>query len=370
MEVCPHLPENCSLCAGSIGASATSDGDGTHENDMLAAVKANSVRRLSMQGQGWSDATLKKLIYTAVEHNSLDVICYLVERAPGFRHAPTLPRLWPRPNVGPHGRDRQLIELAPLACQLAAHKGHRDLLEWLRAHGCPWDSAVMAVCARNGDLELLKWLYSCGCPCTANVHKAAIHAGHMHVLVYLHEQGSPVYALVSLIDTAAEHGRLDCLKFLHERGYPWHDETYTHACVGTSRFCRRRYPDVGHPEVVRYLHEHGCPWSERSFSWAYPTKRMAELMDHRRTSLSQIECARYMLAHGCPCPAEERALWVRLVARRLLLPRWRLIVRVRPYALHWLEEHEQAQCAPEGEGRKRDRDSFEADSLCSVNKPV
>ena len=44
--------------------------------------------------------------------------------------------------------------------------------------------------------------------------------------------------------------------------------------------------------------------------------------------------------------------------------RWakgRLAVRVRPYALHWLEEHAKAQCAPEGHGRKRDREAFEAD---------
>ena len=35
-------------------------------------------------------------------------------------------------------------------------------------------------------------------------------------------------------------------------------------------------------------------------------------------------------------------------------------VRVRPYALHWLEEHAKLHYAPEGAGHARDRASFEA----------
>ena len=36
-------------------------------------------------------------------------------------------------------------------------------------------------------------------------------------------------------------------------------------------------------------------------------------------------------------------------------------VKVRPYALHWFETHQQAVCAPGGRGRKRDFEDFEAD---------
>lgn len=49
---------------------------------------------------------------------------------------------------------------------------------------------------------------------------------------------------------------------------------------------------------------------------------------------------------------------------RLSWARVRAAVRVRPYALHWLEVVAMSQCAPEGAARKRDRLAFEADVTC------
>jgi hypothetical protein len=46
--------------------------------------------------------------------------------------------------------------------------------------------------------------------------------------------------------------------------------------------------------------------------------------------------------------------------------KWRAVaklVAVRPYAWHWLEQHEILTCAPGGAGRKRDRAAYEADAL-------
>ena len=58
--------------------------------------------------------------------------------------------------------------------------------------------------------------------------------------------------------------------------------------------------------------------------------------------------------------ASER--WVvKALLKMVLLPKWRDAVRVRPYALHWLEEVAKARCAPSGEQRSRDREAFEAD---------
>lgn len=39
----------------------------------------------------------------------------------------------------------------------------------------------------------------------------------------------------------------------------------------------------------------------------------------------------------------------------------RRVLKVRPYALHWLETYQQAVCAPGGKGRKRDLEAFEDD---------
>ena len=100
----------------------------------------------------------------------------------------------------------------------------------------------------------------------------------------------------------------------------------------------------GHLDALAFLHEHGCPWSEVSMYGLFFTDIP-----------SKLECARYMLAHGCPCPAQDRARLVRSVARHVLLPRWRAMVKVRPYAWHWLEMHTETHWAPKGVGGKRDR---------------
>ena len=39
----------------------------------------------------------------------------------------------------------------------------------------------------------------------------------------------------------------------------------------------------------------------------------------------------------------------------------RRVLKVRPYALHWLETYQQAVCAPGGKGRKRDLEAFETE---------
>ena len=51
------------------------------------------------------------------------------------------------------------------------------------------------------------------------------------------------------------------------------------------------------------------------------------------------------------------------LAARFRLGSWAMATRARPYALHWLEEWTKRQCAPGGQGRKRDRDEFQADFL-------
>tara|TARA_Y100000389_G_scaffold105178_2_gene102071 strand:+ start:49 stop:702 length:654 start_codon:yes stop_codon:yes gene_type:complete len=51
--------------------------------------------------------------------------------------------------------------------------------------------------------------------------------------------------------------------------------------------------------------------------------------------------------HGV-CPS--RAKWQAVV-------NW--VLKVRPYAWHWVEEHQKKICAPDGKGRKRDLEEFE-----------
>ena len=49
-------------------------------------------------------------------------------------------------------------------CHDFAGGGHLEVLQWARAHGCPWDSQTCYYAAENGHLEVLQWARAQGCP--------------------------------------------------------------------------------------------------------------------------------------------------------------------------------------------------------------
>jgi hypothetical protein len=42
--------------------------------------------------------------------------------------------------------------------------GHLEVLQWLRANGCPWDEHTCMCAAAYDRLEVLKWARANGCP--------------------------------------------------------------------------------------------------------------------------------------------------------------------------------------------------------------
>ena len=48
---------------------------------------------------------------------------------------------------------------------------------------------------------------------------------------------------------AAENGHLDCLKYAHEHGCPWNENT----CMWAAR--------NGHLDCLKYAHVNGCSWN-------------------------------------------------------------------------------------------------------------
>jgi len=50
---------------------------------------------------------------------------------------------------------------------------------------------------------------------------------------------------------AAIYGNLNCLKYAHENGCPWNENT----CCSAA--------ENGHLECLKYAHENGCPGSEK-----------------------------------------------------------------------------------------------------------
>ena len=70
----------------------------------------------------------------------------------------------------------------------------------------------------------------------------------MECLRYLHENGCPWHDKAT--EAAASNGHFECLTYLHENGCPWDEEATKYAA------------SYGHLECLKYLHENGCPWNE------------------------------------------------------------------------------------------------------------
>tara|TARA_B110000046_G_C12984327_1_gene394843 strand:- start:1353 stop:1805 length:453 start_codon:yes stop_codon:yes gene_type:complete len=95
-----------------------------------------------------------------------------------------------------------------------------------------------------------------------------------------------------------------------------------------------------------------------------------ELLEQLMVQMNQWTEAHLLYAEGqvlvAVChlvshPVKTRALWEEAKAHGVRVwKRLRWAVRVRPYALHWIEEHARVHYGPHGEGRKRDRAAFEA----------
>ena len=99
----------------------------------------------------------------------------------------------------------------------------------------------------------------------------------------------------------------------------------------------------GHFACLKYAHENGCPWDEGTCYYAAMNRHLA--------------CLKYAHEHGCPYNPEYR----REIVRRVLLPKWRAMVRRRGIALYWHDRAGRSSYAPDGPGRKRDRLDYEAD---------
>ena len=98
--------------------------------------------------------------------------------------------------------------------------------------------------------------------------------GHLKCLRYAHERG--YLWNEETCRQASWPGHLECLRYAHEQGCPWDKDTCQWASMG------------GQLECLRYAHEQGCPWDVLTCFWA--------------SSKGHMECLRYALENGCPVP--------------------------------------------------------------------
>jgi hypothetical protein len=115
---------------------------------------------------------------------------------------------------------------------------------------CHWQFCTLA--ARYGRLATLQWL--------VQDDRAARPVSFM--------------LMTSVCKEAAKYGQLDCLRYLHERGWSWNATTCRAAAEHDQLAC------------LRYAHENNCPWDE-------DVTRLATVND-------SFDCLIYAREHGCP----------------------------------------------------------------------
>jgi len=170
----------------------------------------------------------------------------------------------------------------PWFCWKVAYTNKLELLKWAREEKkCEWDTETIDTAAQNGNLEMLKYCLENQCPMDEGVCAHAAANGHLECLKYLHEEVKAPWNWVTA-SNAAIYGHLHILKYLVERKY----DKYTEC---TCRYAARN----GHFDCLKFLHETAkCPWNSDALL-------VARESNHR-------ECLQYLLDNNCPLPSGWR----------------------------------------------------------------
>jgi hypothetical protein len=192
-------------------------------------------------------------------------------------------------------------------CVAAADRGHLTCLVRARERGAPWEETVTELAAQNGHLGCLRYAHENGCPWSPYACNAAARMGHIEALDYALTHGAPrnvdaVYAF------AARGGHLPCMARMcredndgkAEPGpWPWtmagpaaesgSEAALARAIEQGATISPSTYVSAvleGRLNIVRFLHERGYAWDEHT-------------VDHA-VSEGHLDILDYALANGCP----------------------------------------------------------------------
>ena len=167
-------------------------------------------------------------------------------------------------------------------CWRVARTNKLDLLKWIREEKkCKWDVGTINTAAEHGNLEMVKYCVANECPIGEYACAFAALLGHLEVLKYLHEEAKAPWDSWTAY-WAAENGHLHILEYLVERKY---DEYSEYACVLAAR--------NGHLDCLKYLRETAkAPCDEEAVREAYKN--------------NHPDCVQYLLANNCPLPFRWR----------------------------------------------------------------
>ncbi|GLC45481.1 hypothetical protein PLESTM_001740400 [Pleodorina starrii] len=155
------------------------------------------------------------------------------------------------------------------ACWYAAQEGQLATLQFLMDRGAAARSSCALAAFETGHLEVLRFLHGRGVVLDPGQLGAAIHSSlrylHSPVVAWAVETlGAEVAASCGLREAAAATGSVESLSWLHQRGCPWADHTFTAAVTG------------GSEEAIEFLLQNGCPVNAHPSSYL-PAARHGDL---------------------------------------------------------------------------------------------
>ncbi|KAG5175135.1 hypothetical protein JKP88DRAFT_339299 [Tribonema minus] len=181
----------------------------------------------------------------------------------------------------------------------AAGGGHLALLQWVRANGCPWDEQTCSEAAFGRHLKVLQWARANGCRWNGNACGSAAAGGHLAVLQWARANGCPWDACTCT--NAAGNGHVDVLQWARANGCPWDKWTCTYAA------------QAGHPAVLQWARANGCPLDGRTASAVAARGRLQVLQWARANGCpwdkwtctlaahhGRLEVLQWARANGCP----------------------------------------------------------------------
>jgi hypothetical protein len=144
----------------------------------------------------------------------------------------------------------------------------------IRLNRLPWNKETCRNAAMFGHLQLLKWLHEQGCPWDEDTFDAAVrYGGNVEMLEWLYKKNS-LWMRGWHCSLGAISGNMDVLKWLHGRKFLWGIDTFDIAI------------EKGNLEMVNWLHEQ--KFRLKTHSSLYAAARSGD-----------IAMVKWCLDHGC-----------------------------------------------------------------------
>ena len=180
-------------------------------------------------------------------------------------------------------------------CNIAAAVGSLQMLQYLRANGCPWSDEATRVAAQHGHLSVLEFMVMPSSspnhgplPFSEQVCASAAFEGHLHILQFARSAAVPAKAYWDEMTCAwaAQAGRLEVLKWM--RGAP---PTTARADTADTAWPATASQEEGASASTAVLsREERCPWDQKTTYTAAAMGHLEVLKFARSTGNGEKPC--------------------------------------------------------------------------------